>query len=114
MKAEGHKKKAEEIKNSLKKLLPDEGGANVVAIVELTYGTVQHLIAYGMEKKHRRHLNTHVGLCKELRNLSEDRIAEIFEIIETFRHGRWYGGKGNGDIVKKCVELIDKVEEWVK
>jgi len=23
-------------------------------------------------------------------------------------------GKGNGDIVKKCVELIDKVEEWVK
>jgi len=48
MKAEGHKKKAEEIKKSLKKLLPDERGANVVAIVELTYGTVQHLIAYGM------------------------------------------------------------------
>lgn len=35
-----------------------------------------------MEKKHRRHLNTHVGLCKELRNLSEDRIVEIFEIMK--------------------------------
>ena len=35
MKAEGHKKKAEEIKKSLEKLLPDERGANVVAIVEL-------------------------------------------------------------------------------
>jgi len=88
MNAEGHKKKAKEIKRSLEKLLPDTEGKHVVAIVELTYGIPQHLISYGMEKKHGRHLNTHVGLCKELRNLEEDKMAEIFETIDTFRHRR--------------------------
>jgi hypothetical protein len=114
MNAEGHKKKAKEIKRSLEKLLPDTEGKHVVAIVELTYGMLQHLISYGMETKYGRHLNTHVGLCKELRNLEEDKIAEIFETIDTFRHGRWYGGKGNGNIVKKCLELIKEVEKWTK
>jgi len=114
MNAESHKNKAKEIKESLEKLLPDKQGKHVVAIVELTYGILQHLISYGMEKKYGRHLNTHVGLCKELRTLGEDKIAEIFETIDTFRHGRWYGGKGNGNIVKKCLELIKEVEKWIK
>jgi len=48
MNAEGHKLKAGEIKRSLEKLLPDKKGIHVVAIVELTYGILQHLIAYGM------------------------------------------------------------------
>jgi len=114
MNAEGHKKKAKEIKRSLEKLLPDTEGKHVVAIVELTYGILQHLISCGMEKKYGRHINTHVGLCKELRDLEEDKVAEIFETIDTFRHGRWYGGKGNGNIVKKCLELIKEVEKWIK
>jgi hypothetical protein len=114
MNAEGHRKKANEIKGSLEKLFPDKEGKHVVAVVELTYGILQHLISYGMEKKYGRHLNTHVGLCKELRTLGEDAIAEIFESIDTLRHGRWYGGKGNGNIVKKCLELIKEVEKWIK
>jgi len=114
MNAEGHKAKAEEIKNSLEKLLPDEKGVHVVAIVELTYGILQHLISYGMEQKYGRHLNTHVGLCKELRGLGEERIADIFESIDSYRVGRWYGGKGNGDIVKKCIEFINEIKEWAK
>jgi hypothetical protein len=69
MNAEGHRKKANEIKGSLEKLFPDKEGKHVVAVVELTYGILQHLISYGMEKKYGRHLNTHVGLCKELRTL---------------------------------------------
>jgi len=114
MNAEGHRRKAEEIKGSLEKLLPDKEGKHVVAIVELTYGIIQHLISYGMEEKYGRHLNTHIGLCKELRTLGENTIAEIFESIDTFRHGRWYGGKGNGNIVKKCLELVKEVEGWIK
>ena len=82
MNAEGHRKKAKEIKESLEKLLPDKEGKHVVAIVELTYGILQHLISYGMEKKYGRHLNTHFGLCKELRNLGEDNIKEVEEWIK--------------------------------
>lgn len=114
MDAEGHKDKAEEIKKSLEKLLPDEDGVHVVAVVELSYGILQHLIAYGMEQRYGRHLNTHIGLCKELRELGEVRIAEIFDSMSTFRAGRWYGGKGNGDIIMRCLEYINEVEEWAK
>ena len=94
MKAEGHLDKAKEIKESLMRLLPDPEGKNVVAVVELTYGIVQHLIAYGLEAKYRRHLDTHVGLPRFLRELGEMDIAKSFERIDTLRHGRWYGSRG--------------------
>ncbi len=112
MRADDHKKKAEEIKQSLNKLLPDPEGNNVVAITELTYGIMQHLIASGMQNKYGRHLDTHVGLPKELRNMGEIEIAEIFEKVNEFRAGRWYGSKGDGEVIRKCLELIKKVEGW--
>lgn len=114
MNAKGHKSKSNEIKTSLEKLLPDEEGLHVVAVVELTYGIFLHLIACGMEVKYGRHMDTHIGLCKELRNLGEDHIAKVFESIDTLRAGRWYGGKGNGDIVNKCLEYLKEIEEWSK
>jgi hypothetical protein len=70
----------------------------VVAIVELTYGVVQHLIAAGLERIHQVHSDTHVGLPHFLRD----------------RQGRWYGGKGNGDVVRECLEIIEKVERWAQ
>lgn len=114
MNAEGHLDKANEIQRSLDKLFPDLKGENVVAVVELTYGVAQHLIAYGMEKKHGLHLDTHVGLPRELRRIGEEDIATIFENLDTFRAGRWYGKKGNGDIVKQCVEFIAKIKKWAE
>lgn len=114
MNADGHKNKANEIKSSLEELLPDKEGNHVVAIVELSFGILLHLIAYGMELKHGRHLNSHVGLCKELRNLGEDHIAQTFESLDTLRAGRWYGGKGNGNVVNKCIEYINEIERWAQ
>jgi hypothetical protein len=49
---------------------------------------------------------------KQLREAGEDRIAEYFETLDTFRAGRWYGGKGNGNVVKKCREIIDDIKKW--
>jgi hypothetical protein len=113
MNAEGHKKKAEEIETSLNKLLPDPAGIHVVAIVELTYGILQHLVAFGMESKYGKHLDTHVGLPRELRMVGEIDAAVIFETMDMFRAGRWYGSKGNGDIVEQCLDFINKIKEWV-
>lgn len=113
MNLEGHKNKAKEIEKSLNKLLPDPEGNNVVAVVELTYGILLHLIAVGMERKYGKHLDTHVGLPKELRLVGEAEVAETFEGIDRFRAGRWYGSKGNGDVVKECLESIEAVKEWM-
>lgn len=114
MNINGHLKKANEIKRSLNKLLPDPKGENVIAVVELIYGVLIHLIAFGMEKRYQRHLDTHVGLPKELRKVGENEIAEIFEEVDTFRAGRWYGSKGNGEIVKKSFDCLEKVEVWAR
>ncbi|ODS36654.1 hypothetical protein BEH94_11730 [Candidatus Altiarchaeales archaeon WOR_SM1_SCG] len=114
MKPDSHKAKADEIKESLNKLLPDSGGKNVVAVVELSYGIALHLIAYGMQIRHNKHLDTHVGLPKYLRGADEDEIASLFEHLDTLRHGRWYGGRGNGDVVKECLKIIDKIERLIK
>jgi hypothetical protein len=112
MNADGHKRKAQEIENSLQELLPDPDGKHVVAIVELTYGLLQHMIAVGMETKYGRHVDSHVGLPRELRKAGAVDIAEIFIRLDSFRAGRWYGSKGNGNIVRRCLEFIEKVKNW--
>ena len=42
------------------------------------------------------------------------KTAEDFERLDTFRQGRWYGSRGNGEIVKRCLEIIRSLEEWTK
>jgi len=32
--------------------------------------------------------------------------------LDTIRHGRWYGGKGNGDTIKEVIKILDKIEGW--
>jgi len=112
MKAEKHLQKAKQIEKSLNKLLPDPEGENVAAIVELCYGIAQHLIAAGCEKRFGIHSDTHVRLCKFLRDRSTQDIAKIFEDLDICRQGRWYGGQGNGEIVKECLKAIKAIKKW--
>ena len=112
MNIDGHKKKVDELEVSLNELLPDPEGRHVTAIVELAYGILLHMIAVGMETNHGKHLDTHVGLPKELRKVGDANIAEIFGMLDTFRAGRWYGAKGNGNVVRKCLEFIEEVKKW--
>jgi len=67
-----------------------------------------------MEIKHNHHLDTHVGLPRELRNSGEERIAELFVTLDVFRVGRWYGSKGNGQVVKQCLQFIEEVKRWIQ
>ena len=87
---------------------------NCENVVELTFGILLHGIAFGMEKKFGKHMDTHVGLPRELRRLGERRVVEVFEIIDTFRAGRWYGSKSNGNVVEKCIESIESIKEWAQ
>ena len=59
-------------------------------------------------------MDTHVGLLRELRRLGEREVAEVFETIDTFRVGRWYGSKSNGDVVEKCIASIGSIKRWAQ
>ena len=105
MKREGHLKKANEIRSSINSLEKDE--KNTSAIVELTYGCTLHYIAFGSEMKFGTHQDLHNGLIRFLRERDEDEIADLFSKLETIRHGRWYGGKGNGDTINEVMEILN-------
>ena len=114
MKGEQHYKRAKEIIGSINVLVGEDMDKHVAAIVEQAYGAVHHLIAYGMDKKYGIHSDTHTGVSRILREHGEHEIGEIFDRLGSLRHGRWYGGKGNGEIVKECLSIISKVEEWTE
>jgi len=110
MKAEGHLKKADELRSTINSLEKDE--KNTSAIVELVYGCALQYIAFASEKKFGAHLDIHTRIIRFLRERDEDEIADLFSKLETIRHGRWYGGKGNGETIREVLEILDIIEGW--
>ena len=110
MKADGHLKKASEIKGSIAELKGDP--VHLVAVVELCYGMAQQYIAYGLERKYGEHRDTHAGLPALLREKGRGDVAMQFERLDTLRHGRWYGGKGNGEVLDEALEIVEGIEQW--
>jgi hypothetical protein len=78
----------------------------------LRYGLAQHYIAYGLEKKYGEHKDTHQGCPILLIQHGQDDIAMLFERLDTLRHGRWYGGKGNGEVLEESLRIIKEIEKW--
>jgi len=104
--------KAREIRQSLDRLLPDPTGVNVAAITELAFGIAHHLIAVGAVSKFGQHLDTHEGVARLLRKNQATEIAEALERLDQLRVGRWYGAKGNGNVVQECLKLLKQIEDW--
>lgn len=110
MNGEGHLRKANEIRGSINSLKKSQ--ENTSAIVELTYGCALHYIAFGSEMKFGSHQDIHTGLIRFLRERDENEIADLFSKLVTIRHGRWYGGKGNGDTIKEVMRILNIIEGW--
>lgn len=92
--------------------MPDPSGANVAAITELAFGIAHHLIAVGAAAKFGQHLDTHEGVARLLRKNQSAEIAEAFERLDHLRVGRWYGAKGNGNVVQECLKVLKQIEDW--
>ncbi len=110
MKAEGHLQKAEEIYGSILILADDD--AHAVAITELAFGCAFHYLAYGCERRFQRHIDTHAGFPHLLRAEGEGDVANAFGQLDTLRHGRFYGGKGNGKTIGEVLDLLEVIKQW--
>ena len=111
MNAEGHLRKSEELWHSIEKLV-SEPEEDVVAIVELAFGMCHHLVAHGAERRFGRHIDTHAGVSRLLRENGAHEVANAFEQLGTLGQGRFYGGKGDGPTVAKVLEIIDTIRGW--
>ena len=110
MNAESHLKRANEIKKSIDLLKSEKDHTS--SIVELVYGCSMHYIAYGCEMRFGAHKDIHTGLQRFLRERNEEEIAIAFGRLETIRHGRWYGCKGNGETVDEVIKILNQIVRW--
>lgn len=72
-----------------------------------------HYISYECEKRFGTHKDTHTGLQRFLRERNEEEIAIAFGRLETIRHGRQYGGKGNGKTVSEVLKILNQIVRWI-
>lgn len=111
MNKEKHLEKAERIQASIEKLDREKDWE---LIVEGAYGAAQHYIACICEQKIGRHLETHKGLIKFLRENNLVELSNLFQQIDELRIGRWYGGKINGETSKLAFEILEQIKNMVE
>jgi len=86
---------------------------HVKAIIELIFGAAHHYSAAGLEEKQSEHPEKHQQIPGFLRRSGEIEVATAFETIDGLRAGRFYGRKGNGDIVKQALKNLEVIKKWL-
>jgi hypothetical protein len=114
MRGEKHLQNARELEASIQELAKLDPDEHIRLIVEGAFGAAHHYIAYGCDSKHGVHSDKHEGVSAMLRRLGHERISETFERLDTIRHGRFYGGKRNGEIVEEILRLLEQIKGWLK
>lgn len=113
MNADGHLQKAQELAGTIEFLVSDpQTDRHVATIVETIYGAAQHLVAYALQTRHGLHLDTHSGMARLLREQGHGEIADLFGELDGLRMGRWYGGKGNGQVIERCRKILVQIHRW--
>lgn len=102
--------KAKRIEASIEKLDKENDWE---LIVEGAYGAAQHYIACICEKELGKHLETHKGLIKFLRENNLVELSNLFQQIDELRVGRWYGNKTNGETSMLAFEVLEKIKDMV-
>lgn len=89
MDAAKHLAKANELHSSLQRLRPTDGAHQYAAA---------HLLA-----RFGEHHDKHHRVAAALRRHGLGEVAEAFQRLQTLRAGRWYGGQGDGEVVRECL-----------
>jgi hypothetical protein len=112
MLAEGHRNAAEDIEQSIKKLLPDleTGGSRVV--IESAWGAAFHWIAFACETKHQQHQESHARLGRFLHNQGEKNAAERWERLDNLRQGGWYGNHADPISAQHALSILEHIRLW--
>jgi hypothetical protein len=109
MKDLDHLEKARKIEKSLAKLSPPN---DLELFTEGIFGAAQHYIAYATQTKIEKHLDSHEGLSRFLRDNGFEDTSELFNAIDIIRQGRWYGRKGDSETAKQLQKLLEQIKKW--
>ncbi len=112
MKADGHRETGSQLEESAR-ALTDEAKRHVKGIIELLFGAAHHYAAAGLEERYGEHPEKHQQIPGFLRKKGDLEVSLAFESIDGLRAGRFYGRKGNGDIVNRALKNLEVIKRWL-
>lgn len=101
LKPEGHFEKAKAFENRAQNWETDRDAPSVI---EDIFDAAVHYLAYSINIKYGKDIDSHSGLKRFLRNNNENKVHNAFSEIEYIRIGSVYGGSWNGYRIKKALE----------
>jgi hypothetical protein len=109
---DGHRQAAEDIEAVAKALQANPRAGRVV--IESCWGAAFHWIAYGCQRKHAGHQDSHARMISYLRGLGEPGVAGWWERLDNIRQGGWYGNQPYPGDVQKALDLLEEIHTWAQ
>lgn len=109
MKPEGHLEKAEAFEQRAKKWTSDRDAPSVI---EDIFDAAVHYIAYTINIKYGKDIDSHSKQKRFLRENEENKIYYSFVEIEHIRMGSVYGGSWNGERIQKALKYLEDIKGW--
>lgn len=110
MKPEGHLEKAQAFENRATRWETDRDAPSVI---EDIFDACVHYIAYGINVKFGLDIDVHASQKRFLGSWNELTVLHAYEDIERLRIGSVYGGKWNGERIRKSFEIMEVVKQWI-
>lgn len=111
MQPDGHRRKAERLEGTLRKLKDEP---DYETIIEDCYAAAVQYIATITERRRKKHLDTHKGLAKFLDDNDFPDLATAFRQLEILRTSKYYGGQGNGKSAKEAKHVLEEIKQTLR
>jgi hypothetical protein len=81
-------------------------------LIELYWGAAFHWVAYGCQRKHGKHKETHAHLVSYLREIGELGMSDVWNLLDDKRRWGWYGHHTSIDDVTEMRGFWQDVRSW--
>ena len=110
MKPEGHLEKAKAFENRASRW---ESDRDAPSVIEDIFDATVHYIAYGINIKYGRDLDSHAAQKRFIREQKINDVYSAYENIEYLRISSVYGGSWNGERIKEALENLVVIKRWI-
>ena len=110
MKPEGHLEKARAFEDRAHRW---ESERDAPSVIEDIFDAAVHYIAYGINIKYGKDIDSHAAQKRFLREQKEDKAYNAYENIEYLRISSVYGGGWNGEKIEEALGYLKEIKKWI-
>lgn len=110
MRGDDHEQRALALERDVGSL--EASGGSGASIVELLWGAGFQWIAFGCQRKWGEHKEKHEGLVRYLRDRNANETATLWNALEQFRQGAFYGHQDQAVVIHQAKDLLKRIRAW--